>query len=839
VTGASAVAGARRAGLRVVLFGVLVAFGCDARSVRAATEAAVAPSSSPSLSTANPSPPTNDGAAASDWLEGPSSPPSSPQTLPPATAPREPGVFDDPLVVPNAPREDARVVVDDGLLPGPVVFVPERTLTRRELARTAVLDVDSALDRAVVPGLWVLPDDAGQARLSLRGLPAEDTAVVVDGVALVDGGGLVAPTGVWSLLAPASLAVRPGPQVDAPGLPAAGGVVAVEDGGALVDVGESARIDGLLGVGVGGADGEKGVSALVRSGWRTARITAHATLLQRDDLRTGRMPEALPPVVDIDAGVQPGTAGAGGTWGARVDVVPFSRGRLFVAWLAGRTLDTRSPADPTHGRPGCGIVDLQGRALDCLRVRERGADVVIAGLDVRRDAGPVMLQPSLRLHGQRALVDVERSGFGLRAVERAFDEDRRLGARAALAVRARSLHLVQTWSPRVDGFVDAFVDELHSSFFRRSTLGRDAEPPGDGLPEPSRARLVEGARAATTSLGITLRADPGDGDPVALWTSVRLTGSTIAAPIVPGRLDQASVAERARGQIAPSVDVGMSARLWRATRTPRATWSAWMNAGQLGQLESFGAQLRGPETGVDVVRDAGGIVVVDPAPPETRALPFVQAGLVWTSAVADADVTAFAQAGRGALASSTTGDGSVLWRRGADVLRRGVELATTWRAADGDLVVRGSLAAVWADVLDEEGIGAVLLGHERPLAGTVQPRTAWTARWTPSSWWASSSPPFSFFAGVRGAIPQTRLSNVEQQDRTLCPELPGDPALLQTRPCTGVPGFALVDAGATVAVGQLRIDLAGENVFDTQGTWRGALLGSGGQAVRLRLGWVF
>jgi hypothetical protein len=49
----------------------------------------------------------------------------------------------------------------------------------------------------------------------------------------------------------------------------------------------------------------------------------------------------------------------------------------------------------------------------------------------------------------------------------------------------------------------------------------------------------------------------------------------------------------------------------------------------------------------------------------------------------------------------------------------------------------------------------------------------------------------------------------------------------------------LLDVGAAIAVGSVRIDVTGENVFDTQGTWRGALLGSGGQAVRARVVFLF
>jgi hypothetical protein len=799
------------------------------------------------------------GPISNDWVDGPAAPASPASTLPPAVAPREETTPDGPLVLPPVPPEGARVVIDDGLLARGEPARASRELQRTEVARTADLDVDTALARWALPGLWWLSDDAGQARLSLRGMPAEDVAFILDDVPLVDGGGLVAPTSMVSLLAPARWTVLGGPRIDIAGAPAASGAVVIDDGGALVDVGESARTDGWLGGGVGGADGEKGLLTLLRTGWRTVRVTAHATLLQRDDLRTGRMLPSLPPVVDPHAGVLPFSGGGGGTVGARVDGVPFAASRLFATWIAGRTLDTFTPADAGVGRPGCAVVDDAARPLDCLRIRERGADIGIVGFDVRRALPGAILQPSVRLHVQRAIVDVERSGVDLRAVERARDEQQRLGARIALAAVLPPLRLVQGWVPRVETAVDSAVDTLHSRFDRRSTRGRDAEPPGDGLSEPARARFVDEARATTTTLGLVMRADPaGPDDRFAAWGSARLALSSVRAPVTEGRLDASAVAARAALQAAPSFDVGARLRVWESsstsgsTSTPtaatatRATLALWTVVGRVGQLETTAAQLRGPEPGLDPDREAG-VVVVDPAPPGVRALPFLEAGAVFTSPVADVDVTAFVLSGRGAL-SSVAVAGHRAWRRGEDVLRRGVEAAATLRAADGALTMRLALAGVTADAFaeDQGGLWSALLGRERPSAGTVQPQSALSLRWTPPSVpsalrvpSAPSSSPFSFFGGVRGALPQTRLSAAEQRDRSLCPELPTTPGAEQVRPCSGAPGFALLDVGAAIAVGSVRIDVTGENVFDTQGTWRGALLGSGGQAVRARVVFLF
>jgi hypothetical protein len=783
---------------------------------------------------ADESTPTN------DWVDGPAAPSSPSSTLPPAVAPREtPALPDNVLVVPPVPPEDARVVVDDGLLAATPSVAPTTTWVRNETAPTPALDLDTALALRPVPGLSLLPGDAGHARLSLRGHPAEDTLVVVDDVPLVDGGGLVAITEVVSLLAPATLTVATGPRVDVAGLPAAGGAVIVDDGGALVDVGESARVDGWLGGGAGGADGEKGVFTLVRSGWRTLRITAHATLLQRDDLRTGRVPPTLPPVVDVGAGVQPFTGGGGGTMGARVDVVPFQRARLFVSWLAGRSLDTYTPADPSAGLSGCGVVDTSGRPLDCVRVRERGADVAVVGLDVHRDVGAWSLQPSFRLHAQRALVDVERSGVARRSVDRARDEDDRAGLRVALTVRAPDVQVLQRFSPRVVVAVDAFADELQSTFASRSTRGRDAEPPGDGLLHPSQARFVDGAQARTGALGVTLRAAPARADDaVDVAANARVVASSLQAPVVAGRLDADDVAAHAATQIAPSFDVAMRARAWRAaTASSPSTLSLWAQAGQVGQPEAAADLLRGPTFGVDVAANDVGVVVVDPAEPGVRALAFVQGGAAFASTVADVDVTAFSSTGRGALRAVVADGGAHEWRRGDDVWRRGIEGIATVRPADGAVQARLVLAGVVEDALDDGGLVGALV-DERPRAGVLQPQGALSLRWSPAP---SSTAPgrFSFVAGVRGGLPQTRLSTSEQQDRALCPELPADPDVAQSRPCSGVPGFALIDVGVSFSVGQLRVDVDGENAFDTQGQWRGALLGTGGTAVRARVAFVF
>ena len=230
-------------------------------------------------------------------------------------------------MVPPQPPEDARVVVDDGLQPPLRSLRPQVTLSRRELSRQAGLDLDTVLDRALVPGFVWLPQSAARAVPTVRG-HRDDVAFVVDGVPLIAG----AFTEELGLFAPAQLTLSTGARARTP-LPARGGVVEVDTGGDLDDVGESARVDGVMGVGYGGPDVEKGVFALGRTGWHRLRLQSHATLLQREDFRVGRVglgvPAGVAPV-DDESVVIVGSGGVGGTVGARVDVVPVDDARLFV-----------------------------------------------------------------------------------------------------------------------------------------------------------------------------------------------------------------------------------------------------------------------------------------------------------------------------------------------------------------------------------------------------------------------------------------------------------------------------------------------------------------------------
>ncbi len=734
------------------------------------------------------------GQPASGWIDAPEAPTST-VPLPPSTAPRdgEPsppaGTAPDRkpaaevLVVPPVPREPGRVAIDDGLLPALSERRFASVLERHQLVRQATLDLDSFLDRALIPGLVWLPQQAGRALPTSRGHLAGDIVVVVDDVPLIDGLGAASLTESIGLLAPARLTFRHGARADSPGGAALGGVLAIDTGGSLDDVGESLRIDGLLGAGYGGPDNEKGAFALARSGWRALRITAHGTLLHREDFRTGRAP-LLGVGVDESSVILANTGGIGGTVGARVDVVPVDRSRLFVTWQAGRGLDVGDVQT-------CPDVDTDNRARDCTRTTERGTDVAIAGFDVARDAYGLSLQPQVRVHAQRFLDVSERSGSALIAVDRHRDEVVRGGLRLALQGRTGVVDVVDLpggrLAPSFVVAVDLFGDRFSSTFASRSLLRRDAEPRGDGIEDPLQARFSNGATARQGHLSATLRAD---GDLVELWLIGRLGGQTVDAADV-----AADSGARLGGHVAQLLPGGEGGARLHLLDNVDVTATVG-HVQRSGALRDIIALVRSGDVG-----NPGG------ADPVAVSDTFVESGVAVTSAAVDVDVVAWGslRPSGGSRAVSVGGvEGRLLLKPGVDGLTAQAVVSGFAKNVDG-----------------------------RAAPDVLQPQAGVVVRYRPSSW------PVGVFARVQGAVPQNRLAADELGNPALCPELPTEPGAAQTAPCSGADGFVTADLGASLQLGELRFDVVGENVTDTQGSWRGAPLGTGGTAVRARVAFVF
>lgn len=699
--------------------------------------------------------------------------PTSTAKLPPATAPRdgEPGTEapEETLVVPPAPPEDARVAVDDGLFVRADDLRLSTSFRRDELVRQPALDLDSFLDRALVPGLVWLPRSAGRALPTSRGHRFRDVAIVVDDVPLIEG----SVTESIGLLAPARLTFSAGPRASSPVPASLGGELRIDTGGSLDDVGETLREDGVFGAGYGGPDNEKAAFALARSGWRTVRVIGHATLLQREDFRTGRLGLGAPPgAAPVDSGsvVLLNTGGIGGTAGARVDVVPFDASRLFVSWQAGRSLDNGDPVS-------CTVVDDDGQVVDCERARERGTDVVIAGFDVRRSVFGLSLQPSLRVHAQRSVDDRSRAGSGLAAVDAAVDNVIRGGGRVAVtgSVDGESdLPFV----PTVTAAVDVFADRYDSQFTTRSLRARDAEP-APGINDETRATFVDDATARTGVASVTARADSAFFDVAA---SARAVGQFVDAAEVVDRSAAVATAE-----FAPAADVTVRAHVFAADD---ASFDVLVSVGHVERPSAPRA-----------------LLAIVSTPPEVSSDSNVEVGGFYASDVVEAEAVVYGS---------------------ARVVDRAVENVV---GVEGRATLKPGLDGLRAQL--------VLAGHAKnddagsPVAGVLQPQGGLVLRYEPTAW------PAGFFVRVAGALPQGRLSDDEQLDRILCPERPVDETLPQNGPCSGARGFATVDVGGFVQLGQLRFDASFENLTDTQGSWRNAVLGTGGAAARARVAFFF
>lgn len=724
----------------------------------------------------------------STWVDGPPAPEST-VPVPPAVAPRDGEAGKTPpletLVVPPVPPEDARVAASDDLFVDLADARLSTSFLRAELQRQAALDLDSFLDRALVPGLVWLPRSAGRSLPTSRGHRFADIAVVVDDVPLIDG----SLTESLSLLAPARLAFRAGPRTLSPAPASLGGAFDIDTGGSLDDVGETLRVDGLLGAGYGGPDNEKGAVMLGRSGWRLLRVLAHATVLQREDWRTGRIGLGAPPgrnPVDSGSQVLLNTGGVGGSAGARVDVVPLPASRLFLTWQAGRSLDTGDPV-------GCPAVDENGFAVDCEAARERGSDVVIAGFDVRRTLFGLSLQPSVRLHAQRSVDDRERVGSSLGVVEEGVDNVIRGGGRVAVIGSADE---IGSFVPSFTAAVDVFADRYDSQFSSRSLRGRDAEP-ALGIPDPLRSSFVDDAVSRTANASLAVRADGSIFDVVAAG---RLVGQFVDAPAVEGRNDVV-----ARSDLAPAGEVSVRAHVFTDVVEDA------VRGLDVGVTVGHVARPTSPRTLLAIVAQDGG----------SASDSFAEVGAYWAGNFVDVDVVGWGSR-RATLNSDSDGSAAqealFAGLEGRARLRPGID------GVEASLVVAG-----YAANIDSSGDGS----FDEVLGGVLQPQAGLVLRYAPTSL------PAGFFLRVSGAVPQSRLSPAESEDPRLCPERPDDAALAQSAPCSGAPGFALVDVGAFLRLGQLRFDAVGENITDTQGTWRNAALGTGGAAVRLRVSLLF
>lgn len=674
-------------------------------------------------------------------------PPSAP--LPHPEAPREPGAAGQLLDVPPPPPEPARTPLDTGVPPASddPRFATRRT--RAELSSRGALDLDTAL--VDVPGLWLSHAQAGASTMLLRGLSERDLAVTLDDVPVFDLGGLLPVLEQFSPASLARLTLHHGPRALAPSSAGAAGVLAVDSLVGLTDEGEALRLDGALGGGTGGADLEKGVFIFAETGLRRVRAGVHATLLNREDQRLGR---GFPTTAGLEpGGVLPRSGGSGGAVGARLDVVPRPGQHLFTTWHSSRAIDVPRP-------PGCAASDVFGRPLDCAMTRERGLDAWIVGGEQALEVLGARLVLRGRAHAQHAIARDERAGTGITVLETNLDEGVRAGGRASVEAALPTLLLVDAWRPRAVLSADLYADRFSSGFFSRSTRAVDAEPPGLGIEDPTKARLEDGSAAGFQALGVELRAE---GSRATLWAAGQATSA------------------------GPTGELGMRGRL----------------------LEDFWASAAFVHRpGDDTVEAGAGY---------GQAGSWVEVeGVGWASA----------RAGRPAV--------GVLERDVPARTASGLEARGALRPGLAGLSALGTFGLV---AVDDGG----LLDARTPASGVVNPAGTLVVAWDPTTL------PGGFWLRTRAFFPQQRLSPVEERDReaadrfepALCPERPSDEDLAagveQRFPCGGAPGAFLLDLGARLELGRVRVDAVAENLLDQQGALRDEPIGFGGTSVRVLL----
>jgi hypothetical protein len=457
------------------------------------------------------------------WSSGPPAPqPTNPSPFP--QAPREPGAHVEIMDVPPVPPDPRGVESSDG------VFNPmsdprfSTTRTRSDLYEHGALSPATAL--VDVPGLQLRHEQAGNARMLTRGLDDRDIDVTIDDVPLFDLGGLVPPLEQFSNASVGSLTFHSGPRAWTSSPKGAAGVLAIDTLDSFRDVGENLGLRGALGGGYGGADLEKGVFSYVETGYGRAQLSLHATLLDREDQRLGRGVLA--------AGQEPGglvfgSGGDGGALGARADIVPMHGLHVFTTWLSARTVNT---PDPAHCK-----ADDAGHAGDCSVTDERGVDVWIAGVDSALDLAGAGLAVHGRAHIQHGVATEERSGSQILVDEHAFDDGVRAGALTWLDARLPPVALLDVFTPRASIGVDLYADRFSSTFFVRSTNARDAEPPGNGLPDASRARLASlGPDGDVQGYGALTARIAAEGQRATFWADGKVASASATGNFAAGEI---------------------------------------------------------------------------------------------------------------------------------------------------------------------------------------------------------------------------------------------------------------------------------------------------------------
>ncbi len=743
--------------------------------------------------------------APNPWVDGPDAP--LPEAGFDTSAPREVGASAEPIV--TAPTPPAAVRAPLLLTPLPQVNSARlrTTLLREAITAAGALSITNGVD--AVPGVWLLHSQAGAAQWVTRGLRDADAAVQLDGVPLLLLGGLLPALEVVTLDGSARLRFEHGPRVITHSASASGGVLDIDTLPAPTDMQDTLHYDGVVAAGYGGADLEKGVLAVAQAGKGRARIVLHGSLINREDQRQGRV---FAPLFEAEsftaphAGLLARSGGSAGSAGIAIAVSPSPSMTVFQAWHSARAAFVPYPAL-------CQGSDDNGRAVDCVHTLERGIDAWVAGADGVVDVGGARVAWVPRFSLQRAVDNAQRAGSALSQVQTDNDSAVRGSASFDTTATLPTLSWWDAWVPQLHVGIDASRDIVSSAAYTRSLSARDAEPAGLGISEPSRARLIDGAQFTASSV----RAQIGvDGEVVDVSVAARLVASALDAPAVAQRtvaMHRVALSPQAEGTV---------------QFTPWSTLGVFFTLVHTEHGADLGT-LRGPDFGAAVM-----------VPPSDTDAVFVdnsaELGVRTSWAYLQGEAVVWGSTRSGALVlAALPGDalGRAQWVRGgieqhagmearARVLfpeRSGVSLSTTLAAA---------AASHSAGDLDTP---LSALTGDAPLAGVLNPTATALLSYEPPAWTFVGG-----FVRARAILPQARLARSEEHDRALCPQLPSDDeraaGAVRTQPCSGADGALVLDVGAHVQLGRVRLDVVGENLLDREARVRDEAIGSGGVAVR-------
>ncbi len=736
-------------------------------------------------------------AAGAAWLDGPEVPLEE-EALRNPSPPRESGRAQEPLNPPPHPP-DPWIVATPPLPAPPVDLRFSTLLTRDELRRFGDLSFTAPL--VVVPGLHFERSLARGERPSLRGLSQQHLLVRLDGVPLAPSStwprfpllGMLDPDGVQRVI------VRHGARPAAiGGNTAAAGVLEIETVPPPVELGEGVPLTGSLRAGYGGPALEKAILAAASTGFGRVRVALSAGAFDYDDLALGRF-----------AGMLESFGAVGGHLGARVDVTPRAGLRVFAAWRSARHGD-----DPY---PALCLPNEEGDVRDCTRVSERALDLVYAGLDTGDALFGWRLDTRVRAHAQHLGEKTERNGAAVVTHEIADDFAYRGGGLVDLWLTPPRLTLLgdTALGTRLHLSAELLRDRVLSRHRARSRRLVNAEPPDAFREDPTRASGIEGSLLDSAALGLGGRA------------GFSFLSAELSARVVVERL----FAPEGRASRFPPPFLAEDSLSLLAALT--------LEARILEELALFVAFTRSARGDTLYARTLGPVPAAEtpfatsPAPALSGASDFLEhgaeLGVRYALSWLQVETVLYAARRAGELTAGVDArDESGVLRLvpGPERTVLGVEGRLRYRTFVDGL---SGLATLGALSVDEGAPPWELFGDTPavPASAVTPPFGVLVLDYRPEASW------FGAYTRVRYALPQARLSPVEETDPALCPEAARDP---QTSPCRGSAGIALFDLGAGFSPSErLRVDALVENVLDAPWRLFGHELPGGGLGARVTL----